>query len=535
VLPDQISESLQDALFDCDWLPFEILQRDTTVQQKRLNLHDESYRVLVVPPAEVIPYATLLKVKEFFDRGGVVVGYDFLPTQSATLGKGSQEISQLRDAIWGKPAPGLTVCKTSPNGGRSYLLPAKPAPEQLQQVLVADARIDPTLEVLEGATDHWLHVLHRVKAGRDVFFIANQNHEGEPRTFRFRITAAGVPECWDAMRNEISSVPSIRNGAQVELGLTMEPNESVLLVFQPKQRALPARREPGTGTAPKSIAVTRDPTPVQPEPVLPISGSATMALRDCSWIWYPEADPAQAAPPGTRYFRKQVIIPAGEKIKKATFAGTADNGFTLFLNGKEAGRSDNSAEGWRNPVELDLTAFLATGLNQLAIAAVNAGDKPNPAGLIGRLTIQLESGTVMSEPVSQTWKTSNLKADGWTELGFNDAAWVPARATVALGASPWGMLAGYVTLSPAKADPFVGHCDLTRADLASSRIYLETGSLTPEIAARVTVNGQNAGGFIGTPARLEITQLLIPGSNTFRLEPFAPASVTLAIYPKLNH
>ena len=61
-----------------------------------------------------------------------------------------------------------------------------------------------------GATDHWLHVLHRVKEGRDVFFIANQNHQGEPRTFRFRITADGTPECWDAMRNEITAVPFTR-------------------------------------------------------------------------------------------------------------------------------------------------------------------------------------------------------------------------------------------------------------------------------------------------------------------------------------
>ena len=42
--------------------------------------------MLVVPPVEVIPYATLAKVKEFFDAGGVVIGYGFLPTKSATLG-----------------------------------------------------------------------------------------------------------------------------------------------------------------------------------------------------------------------------------------------------------------------------------------------------------------------------------------------------------------------------------------------------------------------------------------------------------------
>ena len=32
-------------------------------------------------------------------------------------------------------------------------------------------------------------------------------------------------------------------------------------------------------------------------------------------------------------------------------------------------------------------------------------------------------------------------------------------------AAPWGMLAGHVTLSPVKADPFFGHCEVAAADL----------------------------------------------------------------------
>ena len=531
ILPDQMSESLQDALYDCDWLPFEVFEKNMTVSRADLKLRDESYRVLVVPPVEVIPYATLAKVKHFFDQGGVVLGHGFLPAKSATVGKTSRDIGQLRDAIWGNPAPSLGVCKTSPGGGRSYLLPAQPTPEQLQQVLAGDAAAHPTLEVLEGSTDHWLHVLHRVKEGRDVFFVANQNHAGEPRTFRFRITAAGVPECWDAMRNEISAVPFSRKGKQVELSLTMEPNESVLLVFQPKQRALPPRHELSRGTGLKTIAVTRDPTPAQPEP-LPPGNAPGLALTDCFWIWYPEADSAQAAPPGTRYFRKQVVIPAAQKIRKATFAGTADNSFTLFINGKQAGQSDSSAEGWRNPVELDVTAHLRPGPNQLAIAAVNGGDKPNPAGLIGRLNVELVSGAPMTECVSKTWKTSNEKADRWAEADFNDSAWPAARELLPFGGAPWGMLAGRLTLSPVKADPFFGHCDFAKAELTKSRVYLELGTLTPETAARITVNGNSVGGFIGQPARLEISQHLKPGANTFRIEPFAPESVRLVFYPK---
>ena len=359
LLPDQISEVMQDALYDCDWIPCEVFENDMTVAGKELKLRAESYRILLVPAVEVIPYATLAKAKEFFDRGGVVVALGFLPSASATLGRSAAQIAPLREAIWGSPTPGLSVCKTSPAGGRSYLLPEQPTAEQWQQALAQDAGIHPTLEVLEGQTDHWLHVLHRVKAGRDVFFIANQNHEGEARRFRFRIDAPGEPECWDAMRHEITALPCQRHGTQAELTLTLQPNESVVLVFAPEQRSLPPRLEPGVDRVRATFPVTRDPSPAQPEPVL-----------------------------------------------------------------------------------------------------------------------EAKAG---------------------------------------------------ITLSPAKADPFDGHFEITSEALARrGPIHLEMDGVSPETAARVTINGQYAGGVIGKPMRLEISKHLRAGPNTLRIEPFAPQTITLA-------
>ena len=52
------------------------------------------YRVLIVPPVEAIPYATLAKAKEFFDHGGMVIGYGFLPSKSATIGKTNADIAR---------------------------------------------------------------------------------------------------------------------------------------------------------------------------------------------------------------------------------------------------------------------------------------------------------------------------------------------------------------------------------------------------------------------------------------------------------
>ena len=89
-------------------------------------------------------------------------------------------------------------------------------------------------------------------------------------------------------------------------------------------------------------------------------------------------------------------------------------------------------------------------------------------------------------------------------------------------------------VSPVKADPFFGHCELAGADLQRTRVYLELGALAPETAGRITVNGNSVGGFIGKPARVEIGKHLKAGPNTFCIAPFAPEAVRLVICPMLS-
>jgi hypothetical protein len=64
-------------------------------------------------------------------------------------------------------------------------------------------------------------------------------------------------------------------------------------------------------------------------------------------------------------------------------------------------------------------------------------------------------------------------------------------------------------------------------NLATARIFLQMDEITPEAAARVTINGKDAGGFVGQPLRLEVTRFLKAGTNQIRIEPFAPKSVRL--------
>ncbi|MBU4271211.1 MAG: hypothetical protein KKE86_02340 [Planctomycetes bacterium] len=351
VTPEDMTTALQDAQFDCDWLPMEVFERDAALDGKEIKLHNERYRVLIVPPTEVVPYAAPAKAKEFFDKGGVVVGYGFLPSKSATIGKTSADIEALCRAIWGDDAkPGLTACKTNSVGGRSYLLPEKPKTKEITASLVADANVHPTLEVLEGQTDNWLHVLHRQKSGRDIFLVCNQNHQGTTRRFTFRVKAHGEPECWDAMRNEITT-PRFRriDDNTVEVSLTLEPLETVLLVFQPEKITRPKRIEPDTKPAHEPIALVREPNPPA-EPPTPERKRRPLTLS-----------PVKAADP----FRGRATIPADVDPTRCRVLLEMDD-----LPGEAAAVTVNGAKAGGmigRPLRLDITRHVKPGENTVLI------------------------------------------------------------------------------------------------------------------------------------------------------------------------
>jgi hypothetical protein len=541
--PEDITSSLQDALFDCDWLPMEVFTGDTcAVEGQEIRLHQERYKVLIVPPVEVIPHETLTRVKEFFEAGGIVLGCGFLPTQSATIGKTAADIAALRTAIWGEaPLPGTKACKSSPAGGRAYLLAENPTPAEIAETLTGDAGLHPTLEVLAGETNHWLHVLHRVKCGRDVFLVCNQDHQGPARHFRFRLTAAGFPEVWDAMRNEIAAVPFERQGEAVELELTLEPNESVLLVFQEQARPLPVRLPPAPEFVGRPIDVVRQPTPEalkvpsepprEPSPV----DVAPASIKQGTWIWHDEP-PVGAA---VRYFRAALDVPEGRTIKAARGILTCDNFAALYVNGKPACKSDDELNaGWRSAVQVDLQPLLAAGRNVLAVRAENFDSQTaNPAGLIGVFHVEFEQGPPLTVATGPAWKSCATEQPGWAEPALDDSAWKAVKVLATYGGGPWGDFQGTggrqrLTVSPIQADPFLGLAELPAdVDLTAYRVYLELDDL-PDGAAAVRVNRGFAGGCIGAPLRVNVTACVKAGSNTIEIQPQAPKSARLLVVPR---
>lgn len=504
VVPEDMTTAIQDSCYDCDWLPYELLEKGVEIRDGELRLHGESYKVLIVPPVEVIPHPTLVRVKEFFDKGGIVIGHGFLPSRSATVGKTPDDIAGLVGQIWGEAKPDLNPCRKSAAGGRSYFMPEKPAPEEVYKVLAGDAKVFPVVEVLKGDTNRWLHVLHRVKDEQDIYLVCNQNWQDQPRQFTLRLRSRGYPECWDAMRGEITSVPFKRTEDTLDIDITLQPAESVMIVMNPEMRDLPARLDGSVGPI-RTVAISGSAAPARP-------GAATDTLTGQHWIWYPNSWQN-----GLAYFRGHMSIPEGRQVRSARYLFASTDEYTTFLNGKQVD-ANMGREIWRGPTAMDVTDVVVSGDNVFAVEANNSGLIPKANGLIGYCIVELDNGEKIDFRVDLGWKATGTRTDGWQERAFDDSKWGPTIPIYYFGYKGSG-------------ETFTGTCELPGSiDLEGARICLEADSIGPEEAASITINGKPAGGFICRPLRADVTRFLKKGTNSVVVTPFAPKGLRLAVY-----
>src|ERR1019366_4086532 len=127
------------------------------------------------------------------------------------------------------------------------------------------------------------------------------------------------------------------------------------------------------------------------------TSAAEIPLKQAKWIWFNEGNPAGDAPVGKRYFRRSFTLEGIGDIESARVFMTADNSFELSVNGRKAGKGDN----FHVASVLDVKSMLRPGTNTLAVAAENGGDAPNPAGLVGTLSIKFRDGHMLTLPTDK--------------------------------------------------------------------------------------------------------------------------------------
>ncbi|MBI4585131.1 MAG: HEAT repeat domain-containing protein [Planctomycetes bacterium] len=177
-------------------------------------------------------------------------------------------------------------------------------------------------------------------------------------------------------------------------------------------------------------------------------GSQLPGFDGAQWIWL-APEPGRAAldmPAGLAYFRAALSVPEKAPVQSAEVLITADNLFTLYLNGRFAGESGPDPNAWNRPRRFDVSGWLMPGQNIVAVEAVNT--LPGPAGLLARVSARLADGQTVALASGAVWKFSGREEPNWEQPEFNDQGWSAALALGEFGAGPWGSFP-----LPAEAEP----------------------------------------------------------------------------------
>ena len=227
------------------------------------------------------------------------------------------------------------------------------------------------------------------------------------------------------------------------------------------------------------------------------AGGADQPFANARWIWTAEEATHLEAPVGTRCFRYDFAIAPSAKVASAALRLTADDQFTLYVNGKEIGGNGTEYESWKRPKTFDIAAALQPGANVIAIAVTNT--TPSPAGLIASLTTNIGEGR--AEPIARTvvtgdngWKCADAPPTGWQAPTFSDASWQPATVVAKYGAGPWGKFSGSGTGNDGGPGRYLRRAFHLSKPIQQARLYATAlGAYEPYL------NGLRVGGDIFAP------------------------------------
>ncbi|HEY3965711.1 MAG TPA: HEAT repeat domain-containing protein [Planctomycetaceae bacterium] len=162
-------------------------------------------------------------------------------------------------------------------------------------------------------------------------------------------------------------------------------------------------------------------------------GSWTEALFaqqkvDARWVWFDEGNPAENAPAGKVWFRKEY---RAEEPSTGAAVVACDDEFILWVNGQKVGQGGGDKSSFFN-----LNGIVGRGTNVFAVEATNASGK---AGLFIDAEIRGQGGHRVPCDTNAEWKATRQapQRDAWLKAHFDDSQWKPVKVIGRHADSPW--------------------------------------------------------------------------------------------------
>lgn len=203
----QVTDQLSECGLDYDYIDFHSLQNADT-ENGILSIAGENYKVLVLADIKAMHYKTLLKILDFYRKGGIVIATGSLLEATSHAGENDPELKKILDEIFG-----------SKEGKGIYESDSKKVAKLISELIIPDFKVSTG----KGK------VLHRKIGMHDIYMIMNVDKDSE---VFFR--AKGSVECWNAKDGSITVQPILRETEEgTWIKFDGEYNVSKLLVFSP--------------------------------------------------------------------------------------------------------------------------------------------------------------------------------------------------------------------------------------------------------------------------------------------------------------
>lgn len=193
---------------DFDFMDYESLAR-AEVKNGELLIAGEKFRVLVIPSMKVMRHASLQKIQEFKNAGGIVVNIGELPVATELSGVKDAEVTKLISGVFAKAA-NLVQCNDA-----KEVVPA------------ISGKFTPDFKILSEVSSQ-PYVMHRIVGNRDIYALYNL-----PAGTKCFFKAKGNVELWNPWTTEISSLSNHATPTKdgTEISLPLSEKEMQIIVF----------------------------------------------------------------------------------------------------------------------------------------------------------------------------------------------------------------------------------------------------------------------------------------------------------------
>ena len=234
---------------DFDFMDFQSLDR-AEIRDRKLHVSGEKYSVLVLPAMKALRWSTILKAREFYRAGGMVIAVGALPEASDRAGRDDAELDAVVREIFGvsarqvKAAAELSTQRNAAGGIGIAAVNSSDAFSDFSNI----TRLIPR----DVHSAQPVKALHRKIGSRDVYMVMGAA-KGSECFFR----AHGSVELWDPWTAQTSPADIVSTTAEgTNVRMPLEDYEAQIIVFDSQK-------------TPVSVETTTvDKVAISPEPVL---------------------------------------------------------------------------------------------------------------------------------------------------------------------------------------------------------------------------------------------------------------------------